>query len=213
MTRRLTVAATAGFLLAVTGAPTFGDVQAPPEQTPEPGATPAPKCDASQAAHRRYAKHVYRGRKASNRERRGLARMRRCARSPKARRNMRAVERRERRARRMRARMQCGTPACNERLGRWMADRRYGRGAGDCLDSFVTPESGWNHRINNGGRVGPPSGVAYGIPQANPPWKMASAGADWATNPKTQIRWLLGYVQRYGGPCGTAAHWRTARSY
>ncbi len=44
-----------------------------------------------------------------------------------------------------------------------------------------------------------PSG-AYGIPQALPGSKMASAGADWETNPVTQIRWMIGYVNgRYGG--------------
>lgn len=41
---------------------------------------------------------------------------------------------------------------------------------------------------------------AYGIPQALPGSKMASAGADWQTNPVTQIRWMIGYVNgRYGG--------------
>ena len=36
---------------------------------------------------------------------------------------------------------------------------------------------------------------------------MASAGADWATNPVTQIRWGLGYIQdRYGRPCGAWGH-------
>jgi len=41
---------------------------------------------------------------------------------------------------------------------------------------------------------------AYGIPQALPGSKMASAGADWETNPVTQIRWMAGYVTgRYGG--------------
>ena len=43
-----------------------------------------------------------------------------------------------------------------------------------------------------------PSG-AYGIPQALPGSKMAAAGADWETNPVTQIRWMSGYVSRYGG--------------
>ena len=48
---------------------------------------------------------------------------------------------------------------------------------------------------------------AYGIPQALPGSKMASAGADWATNPVTQIRWGLGYIQdRYGSPCGAWGH-------
>lgn len=40
---------------------------------------------------------------------------------------------------------------------------------------------------------------AYGIPQALPGHKMASAGADWETNPITQIRWMAGYVSRWGG--------------
>lgn len=41
---------------------------------------------------------------------------------------------------------------------------------------------------------------AYGIPQALPGSKMASVGADWETNPVTQIRWMAGYVTgRYGG--------------
>ena len=44
-----------------------------------------------------------------------------------------------------------------------------------------------------------PSG-AYGIPQALPGSKMASAGSDWETNPVTQIKWMIGYVNsRYGG--------------
>lgn len=45
-----------------------------------------------------------------------------------------------------------------------------------------------------------PSSSAYGIPQALPGNKMASAGDDWQTNPVTQIRWMIGYVnKRYGG--------------
>lgn len=48
---------------------------------------------------------------------------------------------------------------------------------------------------------------AYGIPQALPGNKMASAGADWRTNPVTQIRWMAGYVNRYGGWQGALNHW------
>ena len=51
-----------------------------------------------------------------------------------------------------------------------------------------------------------PSG-AYGIPQALPGSKMASAGADWETNPVTQIRWMAGYVSRYGGWQGAIQFW------
>lgn len=48
---------------------------------------------------------------------------------------------------------------------------------------------------------------AYGIPQALPGSKMASAGADWETNPVTQIRWMSGYVSRYGGWQGAINFW------
>ena len=51
------------------------------------------------------------------------------------------------------------------------------------------------------------SSGAYGIPQALPGSKMASAGADWETNPVTQIRWMSGYVQRYGGWGGALNFW------
>ena len=65
-----------------------------------------------------------------------------------------------------------------------------------CLDSLYAGESGWRVDADN------PSSSAYGIPQALPGSKMASAGADWATNPETQIRWGLGYIaDRYGSPC------------
>jgi len=70
-----------------------------------------------------------------------------------------------------------------------------------CLDSLYSRESGWSVTADN------PYSSAYGIPQALPGSKMASAGADWATNPVTQIRWGLGYIQdRYGSPCGAWAH-------
>jgi hypothetical protein len=74
-----------------------------------------------------------------------------------------------------------------------------------CLDSLWTRESNWNVHADN------PSSSAYGIPQALPGSKMASAGADWATNPVTQIRWGLGYIQdRYGSPCGA---WGMSQSH
>ena len=55
------------------------------------------------------------------------------------------------------------------------------------------------------------SSGAYGLVQALPGSKMASAGADWQTNPATQIKWGLNYMnERYGSPCGAwivlAAH-------
>ena len=65
-----------------------------------------------------------------------------------------------------------------------------------CLDSLWSSESGWRVNADN------PSSSAYGIPQALPGSKMSSFGADWATNPVTQIRWGLDYISdRYGSPC------------
>jgi hypothetical protein len=70
-----------------------------------------------------------------------------------------------------------------------------------CLDSLWERESHWNVHADN------PNSSAYGIPQALPGSKMASAGADWASNPVTQIRWGLGYIEdRYGSPCGAWGH-------
>lgn len=70
-----------------------------------------------------------------------------------------------------------------------------------CLDSLWERESHWNVYADN------PTSSAYGIPQALPGSKMSSAGADWATNPVTQIRWGLGYIEdRYGSPCGAWGH-------
>ena len=70
-----------------------------------------------------------------------------------------------------------------------------------CLQKLWEKESGWNHLASN------PSSGAYGIPQALPGSKMASEGADWRTNYKTQIRWGLGYIEsRYGTPCKAWAH-------
>jgi hypothetical protein len=66
-----------------------------------------------------------------------------------------------------------------------------------CLLNIWNRESGWNYQAEN------PYSGAYGIPQALPGDKMASAGADWQTNPATQIKWGLGYIQSiYGTPCG-----------
>lgn len=71
----------------------------------------------------------------------------------------------------------------------------------NCLVSLWNKESNWNHRATNR------SSGAYGIPQAFPGSKMASAGKDWRTNPATQIKWGLGYIQsRYGNPCGAWNH-------
>lgn len=79
------------------------------------------------------------------------------------------------------------------------------RGWGDdqfsCLVALWNKESGWRVNAYNA------SSGAYGIPQALPGNKMASAGADWETNPATQISWGIGYIAgRYGTPCGAWDH-------
>ncbi len=69
-----------------------------------------------------------------------------------------------------------------------------------CLDDLWQRESGWVYNAEN-------ASGAYGIPQALPGSKMASAGPDWQTDPTTQIKWGLGYIKSiYGTPCGAWAH-------
>jgi hypothetical protein len=84
-------------------------------------------------------------------------------------------------------------------------DMVLARGWGDdqfsCLVALWNKESGWRVNAYNA------SSGAYGIPQSLPGNKMASAGADWETNPATQISWGLGYIAgRYGTPCGAWDH-------
>ena len=70
-----------------------------------------------------------------------------------------------------------------------------------CLDPLWVHESGWSVTAENAG-----SG-AYGIPQALPGSRMASAGANWQTSAATQIKWGLDYIKgTYGSPCGAWAH-------
>ena len=89
-----------------------------------------------------------------------------------------------------------------------LADHGWGDGQFNCLDSLWTRESNWNYRAEN------PSSGAYGIPQALPGDKMASAGSDWRTNPATQIEWGLGYISDvYGTPCGAWEHSQSAGWY
>src|SRR5262249_54572064 len=71
-------------------------------------------------------------------------------------------------------------------MGEWLA-----------FADIVRRESNWNTFA-----VNPQSG-AYGLPQALPGSKMAAAGADWRTNPYTQLRWMAGYIRsRWGDPIG-----------
>lgn len=85
-----------------------------------------------------------------------------------------------------------------------MLDEGFGIDQFPCLDKLWTKESGWNHKAYN------ESSGAYGIPQALPGSKMGSVADDWKTNPATQIKWGLGYIEgRYDDPCGA---WRHSQS-
>ena len=78
-----------------------------------------------------------------------------------------------------------------------LPDFGFGSDQFSCLDSLYNSESGWNIHADN------PSSSAYGIPQALPGSKMASAGSNWENDAATQIRWGLGYIKgSYGTPCG-----------
>jgi len=100
---------------------------------------------------------------------------------------------------RARAALLSGSPKDIAR--RLVAARGWGSGQFSCLESLWEKESGWNHRASN------PSSGAYGIPQALPGSKMATAGSDWRSNPATQIKWGLSYIaERYGTPCGAWSH-------
>lgn len=68
------------------------------------------------------------------------------------------------------------------------------------VNKIIGKESGWDPKADN------PGSDAYGIPQALPGSKMASAGSDWRTNPITQLKWMKGYIKgRYGN---AANAWR-----
>ncbi|MFB8771197.1 aggregation-promoting factor C-terminal-like domain-containing protein [Streptomyces broussonetiae] len=73
----------------------------------------------------------------------------------------------------------------------------------NAFSKIVQHESGWDVDATN------PSSGAYGLVQALPGSKMASAGSDWKTNAKTQIEWGLNYMNdRYGSPAGAWDFWQ-----
>ncbi|KRV49322.1 hypothetical protein AQ490_03790 [Wenjunlia vitaminophila] len=77
-----------------------------------------------------------------------------------------------------------------------------------CFSNIVQHESSWDHTAVN------PTSGSYGLVQALPATKMASAGSDWKTNPKTQIKWGLDYMNdRYGSPCDAWAFWQNHHWY
>jgi hypothetical protein len=72
------------------------------------------------------------------------------------------------------------------------------------VDYIISRESGWRHLAWNGSGSG-----AYGLCQSLPASKMATAGADYMTNPVTQLRWCDGYAKsRYGGWWSAQVFWQ-----
>jgi hypothetical protein len=77
-----------------------------------------------------------------------------------------------------------------------------------CFSNIVDHESSWNYRAVNA------SSGAYGLFQALPGSKMSSVGSDWQTNPGTQIKWGLKYMnERYGSPCEAWTFWQANHYY
>lgn len=90
------------------------------------------------------------------------------------------------------------------------ACKSYGWSDGEfgALVKLWNRESGWNPNTRNS------SSGAYGIPQALPASKMASAGSDYMTNYKTQIRWGLSYISsRYGSPSSAWSYFQSKGWY
>jgi hypothetical protein len=74
----------------------------------------------------------------------------------------------------------------------------------NAFSKIVEHESGWNVTATNS------SSGAYGLVQALPGSKMASAGSDWKTNAATQIKWGLDYMNsRYGSPAAAWSFWQS----
>jgi membrane protein involved in colicin uptake len=81
----------------------------------------------------------------------------------------------------------------------WTSNAQY-----NCLVNLWTGESDWRWYAENS------SSGAYGIPQSLPARKMAKMGADYRTNPITQIKWGLWYIKMsYGTPCGAWSFWQS----
>ncbi|MEX3103431.1 lytic transglycosylase domain-containing protein [Streptomyces sp. V2] len=89
-----------------------------------------------------------------------------------------------------------------------MARQMVAGGQWQCFSNIVDHESSWNYRAVNA------SSGAYGLFQALPGSKMSSVGSDWQTNPATQIKWGLNYMnERYGSPCDAWSFWQANNWY
>jgi hypothetical protein len=113
-------------------------------------------------------------------------------------------------AERAAAQARANTPDGARATARDLAASNYGWGDDQfqCLDQLWTKESGWNYLAVNS------SSGATGIPQALPGDKMATVGADWASNAATQVTWGLAYIAgAYGTPCSAWGHSQSVNWY
>lgn len=84
----------------------------------------------------------------------------------------------------------------------WSPSSQFG-----CLVSLWNRVSRWSTT------AGTPSGP-YGIPGANPGRLMASAGSNWKTNARTQIKWGFRYIKKhYSTPCAAWSHYQSSGRY
>ncbi len=89
------------------------------------------------------------------------------------------------------------------------------------VDYILTRESGWCATKAQGqyGACRPLSGPVptsggYGLCQSTPPQKMATAGADWQTNPVTQLKWCHSYAMaRYGSWAAAYNKWIVSHNW
>ena len=89
-----------------------------------------------------------------------------------------------------------------------LSEYAWGADQFNCLNRLWTKESHWNYKARNK-RSG-----AHGIPQALPAIRMESISSDWRTNPVTQMRWGLRYIEaRYVSPCGAWAKFKRSNYY
>ena len=97
-----------------------------------------------------------------------------------------------------------------KKVAKAIADSEYDWGDKQflCLNRLLTKESHWNYRAHN------KSSGAHGIPQALPAIRMDDVATDWRTNPVTQIRWGLRYIEaRYETPCRAWAKFQRSNYY
>lgn len=89
-----------------------------------------------------------------------------------------------------------------------LTNYKWGASQFGCLKTLWLRESHWNYKAHNY------SSGAHGIAQALPANKMSIISADWRTNPVTQIRWGLHYIDvRYSTPCKALRNFNWRGSY